>query len=998
VVDGPTDNGGSTATEPGADTATQPTANVSVSQRSLGRYEIESLLGVGGMGVVYAAFDPELERRVALKVLPDAQRGHAARERLLREARAMARLTHPNVVRVYEVDSVDGHDFVAMELVDGGNLADWLREQRSPEAIVDTFVAAGRGLVAAHAAGVVHRDFKPQNVLVSTDGRILVTDFGLARGVDPTADERGRISEPPTRATPLPLITQDGSVVGTPAYMAPEQRDGGVVGPAADQFSFCVALWEALAGQRPYRGNALELARALERGPAALDTAKLPRRLRAPLLRGLEPDPAKRWPTMKALLVQVAPPARRWLVPAMIGGGALMSLAAFAFVIGMRGADGPSCTAPLLDPDTVWPAGSSAKLTAMGRPGIARLLDRDIAGWKATRATACKTEPKQRETVLGCLDGVLARFDVIVNEALKAGTAEIDPEDLIEPGVCARSNPRLPRTVSAEYRDVVAAVMRVAAKQGRYEPDVLADLDARAKQDPCARALATYLRYTTLRGAPRQEAMHETQLLADRCGDDQFYATLVLKEAAGESSQDAHAAAALIKQAETAVAHIPTSDLQAKLEITRLYAAEQAKQIDAALDHGNRAIAKLDERGCMDCSTRVALVVGTILRTRATPADLIAVDKLFEAQRAKLIDAVGADSAEVRSLDSYRAYWIWSKGDLAHAHRVLDAGHKPVPIQRARQMKVAVVDLDGQPVAGATVTASSRLYGDSLRGAFLFEGTSSVRSGITNARGELDLPEVVPEGVVIAEHGDRRSSAARVADTVKLVLEPTSHIRGRVALDQYHYTAATIMAYSDDAAWKEHGYYLRAPVHSDGTFELAGVLRRPTRVGVGVRETSGSTGRTVAINVDRATIDGIELSLVATRRTVHVLVRSTVRMAVPAASVMLYAALVETTTAKDLNARTDSVAQLMPTRVDMNRVPAEVKALARRDDLYGQFDRVPDGAASLCATGLPEPDDIDDELQKKIMAELERVEVRCVPLAADAKVIVIEVPPFPRFD
>src|SRR5689334_2772752 len=185
------------------------------------------------MGVVYAAFDSELERRVALKVLPDAKRGQSARERLLREARAMARVTHPNVVRVYEVDSVGGHDFVAMELVEGNNLADWLRaEPRAPDDVIDKFVAAGRGLVAAHAAGVIHRDFKPHNVLCANDGRILVTDFGLARGVEPDASD-GRPSEPPSRASPLTGITVTGSVLGTPAYMAPEQHAGEVVGPAA---------------------------------------------------------------------------------------------------------------------------------------------------------------------------------------------------------------------------------------------------------------------------------------------------------------------------------------------------------------------------------------------------------------------------------------------------------------------------------------------------------------------------------------------------------------------------------------------------------------------------------------------------------------------------------------------------------------------------------------------------------------------------------------------
>jgi serine/threonine protein kinase len=148
----------------------------------VGRYRLEREIGSGAMGVVHAAFDPDLERRVALKVLRVVAPGTEAKDRLLREARAMARLTHPNVVTVHEVGTAGGRDFIAMELIQGETLADWLRSARRRQVdIVAAFLAAGRGLAAAHAAGIVHRDFKPHNVLRSHDGRIVVTDFGLAR-------------------------------------------------------------------------------------------------------------------------------------------------------------------------------------------------------------------------------------------------------------------------------------------------------------------------------------------------------------------------------------------------------------------------------------------------------------------------------------------------------------------------------------------------------------------------------------------------------------------------------------------------------------------------------------------------------------------------------------------------------------------------------------------------------------------------------------------------
>ena len=214
-----------TATAP----ATSAEGRVAIGAQ-LGRYRIEQELGSGGMGVVYAAFDPDLERRIALKVLRIADTGEA-RHRLLREARAMARLRHPNIVVVYEVGSADGLDFVAMELLEAGSLADWLKDStRAPSEILDAFIAAGRGLAAAHAAGIVHRDFKPHNIVRGRDGRILVTDFGLARDATNPLETTLPVGATQSGQTSLSGITMTGAVVGTPAYMAPEQWQGGRVG------------------------------------------------------------------------------------------------------------------------------------------------------------------------------------------------------------------------------------------------------------------------------------------------------------------------------------------------------------------------------------------------------------------------------------------------------------------------------------------------------------------------------------------------------------------------------------------------------------------------------------------------------------------------------------------------------------------------------------------------------------------------------------------------
>jgi eukaryotic-like serine/threonine-protein kinase len=244
----PEDELARTATAPGSHSGgAQPELGA-----MLGRYRLERMLGEGGMGVVHAAFDPDLERRVALKVLRSVDQLGDARQRLLREARAMARLTHENVVVVHEVGTANDRDYVAMELIDGQTLAEWLAgKPRQVHQIVDAFCAAGRGLAAAHAAGLVHRDFKPHNVLRRRDGRIVVTDFGLARGVDaapmpPAAaavafDVTLRPGAEGSQPSGLSGITQTGALMGTPAYMAPEHWTGGAVGPPADQFAFCVA-------------------------------------------------------------------------------------------------------------------------------------------------------------------------------------------------------------------------------------------------------------------------------------------------------------------------------------------------------------------------------------------------------------------------------------------------------------------------------------------------------------------------------------------------------------------------------------------------------------------------------------------------------------------------------------------------------------------------------------------------------------------------------------
>jgi serine/threonine protein kinase len=304
-----------------------PVPGVQAPGKKLGRFTLVERLGAGAMGVVWRAEDPNLGRHVALKLLRRADEDLT--ERLVREARAMAQVNHPNVVTVYEVGQAeDGTNFIAMELVTGQSLRAWQQAQRrSTREIVAVYIAAARGLAAAHAAGIVHRDFKPDNVLVGSDGRVHVTDFGLA------AAKPGDAADAAIRPKQISDVnlTTSGSVLGTPAYMAPEQFTGGNVDPRTDQFNFCVALYEALYGQRPFSGSSFsELGDNVMYGriEAPPPAARVSAPLRAIVVRGLSVKPNARFATMHALIHELGRDrARPWRFMRFAAGAVAAALA-----------------------------------------------------------------------------------------------------------------------------------------------------------------------------------------------------------------------------------------------------------------------------------------------------------------------------------------------------------------------------------------------------------------------------------------------------------------------------------------------------------------------------------------------------------------------------------------------------------------------------------------------------------------------------------------------
>jgi predicted Ser/Thr protein kinase len=373
--------------------ATPPGAGRGEVPARIGRYIVLDELGAGGMGVVYAAYDPELDRKVAIKLMYTDADGAPRRSQalLLREAQVLARLSHPNIVGIHDVGEHAGQVFVAMEFVAGRTLRQWRDEApRTWQAVVDAFLQAGRGLMAAHAASLVHRDVKPDNLLIGDDGRVRVADFGVARF---TSDDEVPTTSDASR--PLATVAGRGAVVGTPAYMAPEQHANDGVGPHSDQFSFCVALYEALHGMRPFAGDsAASRIAAMRGGPPRRPPGptRVPPWLDRAVLRGLSPRPEDRWPTLQALLdvLAVDPDELRARRRRRAGLAALVLAAAVLLVLGAR--------ALVARHDRAQLERAAAERLAVVADGVDRLLAR---GERAAAEDAVRTfvgEPEHRDT------------------------------------------------------------------------------------------------------------------------------------------------------------------------------------------------------------------------------------------------------------------------------------------------------------------------------------------------------------------------------------------------------------------------------------------------------------------------------------------------------------------------------------------------------------------------------------------------------------------------
>ena len=982
---------------PSGSESTQPIAAVTPPQQELGRYRIERILGTGGMGIVYCAYDPDLERRVALKVLPDGARSLEARERLLREARAMARLNHPNVTSVFEVGSAGKHDYVAMELVDGTTLAEWLRAgKRSVRDVLGAFLGAGSGLAAAHAAGLMHRDFKPHNVLRHHDGHVEVTDFGLARDV---ASEIEEPAAPPVRNTPTPLegLTATGSIVGTPAYMAPEQWLGGEVGPAADQFAFCVALWEALAGARPYGGSLEEMREKIIRGPAALDFSVIPRALRDLLRRGLDPDPAKRWPSMAHVLGKLARIQRRNTVA--IGLGVAIAATAGAIAVVLARGSAPSCRAPLLAPERAWPAGAVEALAAKHQLPAARAIDRDVTTWRATRDHVCLADAEPRVPQLACLDGVMARIDAAARLAESSPVVHTDIGGLlVDPAICdAPQPPTLVPVISAPYRAVMA---RADGEELDPEPltrQVVDRMIAAAAGEPCAATSAhLYAINTDETLVARRAELAEAANLAEQCNDDRMRYAVAETTAEWEQREPTGDLKGAVKHLEAALARVAQPDLTADVDVLRATLAANANRIDDAIALGQRAMEGYRARGRIVRMLSASVQVGNLRMQRATKEDLAAVTRTFDDLSRIGMAALGDDDANVAKVDYLRGFWLYVNGDIAAAHAIYDRLRKPEPIAKPRRVSGVVVDEQGAPVADATVTSSCCLEGDSLGAAVANgQGAGKIRIAKTAADGSFVLPEAVAEGLIVAERGALRSRPIAIADQVKLVAERTGRIEGHVQLNGANAFNVAIRA-ADLSLPPTTSYQLVAPVLADGSFSIDGVPHGKVKVYASATRANASATDTRIVTVGDAPVR-LELAIPSSTRTVHVLVRGTTSEAVPRAVIYLLPGTVASMTAHDLDAVATNAISLWANPIDGEHAPQTVLSRMRPGDLLATAAQAPIGEASACAYGLPS-DSTNKQLAAKAAEHPEKIPIPCVPISATDEVVVVDVPPFPRFD
>jgi tetratricopeptide (TPR) repeat protein len=640
----------------------------------LGRYVLVERIGAGGGGEVYAGYDPELDRRVAVKL---HQRGEgaakASEDRLLREAQAMAKLAHPNVVTVYDVGTYDGTRgsnggvYIVMEFLEGSNLAQWLKaKRRSWSEVLDAFLAAGRGLAAAHQQELVHRDFKPSNVFVGDDGRVRVLDFGLARlagrADSPASGDPAPPSEAPRSSSSPRLLgtqlTHAGDVVGTPPYMAPEQHRALPGDARTDQYSFCVALYEGLYGKRPFRGNSFDdiLRQKLDGVPdPPPDRRDVPSQLRDLIRRGLQPDPERRFASMSELVRALERVGRNRRIGRV--AFAVVGLVAMA-TLGVVARDGylrSQCEQQADAIEEVWNEDVRTRLrAAFANPDISSYIEdshgfvdaalADYAtSWAKSRGEACR-----RAKVEGSLDADglamseaclgLGRVRLsVVTDVLSDGSNETLEQavdivaELEPPGLCLDAEVARQRwgriDASEPARRLEEKLIRVEVLRGAHALDEAKEIAQSVRDEAVEQALVGVRARATTQlgllastdGDPRTavDTLHRARVEAESAGDERALAVATGSLISALTDVARHdEALRLAEMAAARLARVPSGDLtESQLAHAIAYAEVRSGRFEEAKDWIERALAA-NERALgpeHPTSARLYTAMGNIL-------------------------------------------------------------------------------------------------------------------------------------------------------------------------------------------------------------------------------------------------------------------------------------------------------------------------------------------------------------------------------------------------
>ena len=677
-------------------------------------------LGAGGMGVVYAAYDPELDRRVALKVLGEETQDDTSHARLLREAQTMARISHPNVITVHDVGVVDERLFIAMELVEGHDLKAWMQSEHGWQEVLDVLVQAGRGLAAAHEQGLIHRDFKPANVLVGDDGLVRVLDFGLARSLgapeDTGAAKTDKLSS--SHNSHSEALTRTGAIAGTPAYMSPEQHARAELDDRSDQFSFCVTAFEALFGERPFDGNgrmALMLkATQGDHRPVPKGTS-VPARISSAVLRGLAPKPGDRWPDMNTLLAQLSVQhgPGRWIA---------MGLAATVGVgIGAIALSGPTETPPCAGLEET----GRALLPATTREQIERAfgtsampyasaslqttldaLDRYVDAWTLERIDACEAthlRGDHSESMLdlrvACLDRRRRDFRGVTDVLAEADAATIQrATDVVRAlqstAECANVEALLaahppPDPAIAEAVEAAEALLG----RGKALLNARRDEDAEPvlEQAVAAAEASTYL--PVIADAQLQLAVslhwnaqrdgaigmfHQAAQNAARVGDDRLLALtwVALGRHLSNSNNDYATAFRWLEYAESLLTRLPYDDfVHSELRIARATALSELGRLDEAIGE-IEALRAARPEGMRSTAPELVLL-GNVYTWKAEFDDA---RSAFERSEAIIKETYGPDHPSLGASYNGLGVVAFSVGELEAAERHFKASYD---VQRA---------------------------------------------------------------------------------------------------------------------------------------------------------------------------------------------------------------------------------------------------------------------------------------------------------------------------